>query len=344
MSILKKVLLVLLFGIMVTVSTAFASADKPGEGVTVKPARATWNTGFFQEAIVRQGLEALGYKVEKVKTLTNPIFYKSLALGDLDYWTNGWFPMHNAQLPKNFYDVADTIGYVMKAGGLQGYLVSKKEVEKFNIKSLDDFKRPEVKKAFDRNGDGKADLTACPPGWGCEGVIAHHMDVYNLGDDINPVKASYEAGMASALGSFKAGEPVFFYTWTPNWTVYKLKPGKDVMWINVPKIIPNDAQKPAVDRMTQSGIVGAVSNPVKLGFVVADIRVAANKKFMKKNPAAKTFLENFTISLADVSAQNTKMSEGEKSQKDVNRHASEWIAQNQAQWDKWLGQARDAAK
>ena len=150
--------------------------------------------------------------------------------------------------------------------------------------------------------------------------------------------------MASALGSFKAGEPVFFYTWTPNWTVYKLKPGKDVMWINVPKIIPNDAQKPAVDRMTQSGIVGAVSNPVKLGFVVADIRVAANKKFMKKNPAAKTFLENFTISLADVSAQNTKMSEGEKSQKDVNRHASEWIAQNQAQWDKWLGQARDAAK
>lgn len=127
MSILKKVLLVLLFGIMVTVSTAFASADKPGEGVTVKPARATWNTGFFQEAIVRQGLEALGYKVEKVKTLTNPIFYKSLALGDLDYWTNGWFPMHNAQLPKNFYDVADTIGYVMKAGGLQGYLVSKKE-------------------------------------------------------------------------------------------------------------------------------------------------------------------------------------------------------------------------
>ncbi|NIQ98295.1 MAG: proline/glycine betaine ABC transporter substrate-binding protein ProX, partial [Desulfuromonadales bacterium] len=47
----------------------------------------------------------------------------------------------------------------MKAGGLQGYLVSKREVEKFNIKSLDDFKRPEVKAAFDANGDGKADLT-----------------------------------------------------------------------------------------------------------------------------------------------------------------------------------------
>jgi glycine betaine/proline transport system substrate-binding protein len=344
MSIVKKVLLVLLCSTMVTISTAWASADKPGEGVTVKPARATWNSGFFQEAIVRQGLEALGYKVAKVKDLANPIFYKSLALGDLDYWTNGWFPMHNAQLPKKFYDVADTYGYVMKAGGLQGYLVSKKEVEKFNITSLDDFKRPEVKKAFDRNGDGKADLTACPPGWGCEKVITHHLDVYDLANDINPVQAAYEAGMASALGSYKAGEPVFFYTWAPNWTVGKLKPGKDVMWINVPKIMPTEAQKPAVDRMTQTGVVGAVSDPVKLGFVVADIRVAANKKFMEKNPAAKTFLENFTISLADVNAQNTKMSDGEKSQKDVKRHAAEWIAQNQAQWNKWLDQARDAAK
>ena len=49
---------------------------------------------------------------------------------------------------------------MVKSGGLQGYLVSKREVEKFNIQSLDDFKRPEVKAAFDSNKDGKADLGA----------------------------------------------------------------------------------------------------------------------------------------------------------------------------------------
>ncbi len=54
---------------------------------------------------------------------------------------------------------------------------------------------------------------------------------------------------------------------------------------------------------------------------------------MEKNPAAKKLFEIFTISLADVSAQNTKMSEGEKSQKDVKRHAAEWVAQHQAQWE-----------
>ena len=215
-----------------------------------------------------------------------------------------------ASCRKNFYDKADKYGYVVKAGGLQGYLVSKKEVDKFNIKSLDDFKRPEVMKAFDKNGDGKADLTACPPGWGCENVIAHHMGVYGLDDYINPVKASYEAGMAAALGAYKSGEPIFFYTWAPNWTIFKLKPGKDVMWINVPEIIPKDSQKSAVERMTVSGVEGAVSDPIKLGFVVSDIRIVANKKFIAKNPAAKKFFEVVTLPLIDINEQNTRMNEG----------------------------------
>ncbi len=325
------------------VPNLFADSHLPGKGITVTPARATWNTGFFQEALVRKALTELGYKVKKPKDLQNPIFYKSVALGDVDYWTNGWFPNHDSQLPKNFHEKAALYGYVVKAGGLQGYLVSKKAVEQFGIKSLDDFKRPEVIKAFDKNRDGKADLTACPPGWGCENVIAHHIKVYGLKDYINPVKASYEAGMASALGAHKAGEPIFFYTWAPNWTIFKLKPGKDVMWINVPKIMPKESQAPGKDRMTVSGIQGAVSDPVKLGFVVSDIRIVANKAFIAKNPAIKKFFEVFKLPLLDISGQNTRMNEGEKSQKDIDRHADEWIAKNKAQWDAWLDMARKAA-
>lgn len=336
-------IVMLVLSIVFIASNALAMDMTPGKGVTVQPARATWNTGFFQEALVHKGLEALGYEVKKPRDLTNPIFYKSVALGDVDYWTNGWFPMHNAQLPKNFDKKAQKIGFVAKAGGMQGYLVSKRDAEKYNIKSLDDFKRPEVMKAFDSNGDGKADLTACPPGWGCEQIITHHMKVYDLKDYINPVKASYEAGMAAALGAYKSGKPVFFYTWTPNWTVYKFKPGKDVVWINVPEIKPTEAQSPNADRMTVSGVEGAVSDPLKAGFVVSDIRTVANKKFLKKNPAAAKFLELFTLPLADINAQNTRMSEGEKSDRDIAKHADEWIKNNQEKWNGWLKAAREAA-
>ena len=325
-------------------SSAHALNMKPGKGVTVHPARATWNTGFFQEALVRQGLEELGYKVKRAKDLANPLFYKSVYLGDVDYWTNGWFPLHNAQLPKNFFEKADLYGYVARSGGLQGYLVSKREADKFGITSLADFKRPEVKKAFDDNGDGKADLTACPPGWGCEKVIAHHLEVYGLENDINPIKASYEAGMASALGRYKSGGPAFFYTWSPNWTVFKFQPGKDVVWINVPEINPTESQKPVVDKLTASGVEGAVSDPIKLGFVAADIRIVANKKFINANPAIKKFFEVFTLPLADINEQNSRMNEGEKSTSDIKKHVAEWISKNTDTWNTWLEEARKAAE
>jgi glycine betaine/proline transport system substrate-binding protein len=338
---MQRIMLVLL--LLSFTIPALAVEQLPGKGVKVQPARATWNTGYFQEALVREGLKELGYQVEKPKELTNPLFYQSLALGDLDYWTNGWFPMHDAQMPKDFYRKGEKVGYVVKAGGLQGYLVSKKEVEKFNIKSLDDFKRPEVKAAFDANGDGKADLTACPAGWGCEGVINHHLKVYGLEDDINPVKAAYAASMADALARYKSGEPAFFYTWSPNWTIFKFKPGKDVMWINVPEIKPTDAQKDVAERLTATGIEGAVSDPIKLGFVAADIQVVANSKFLAKNPAAKEFLRVFTLPLGDINEQNTKMQDGEKSSKDIDRHVKEWIKKNQSTWDAWLEAARNAA-
>lgn len=338
---MKRLLFVLLA--LALALPSLAANDKPGNGVKVRPARATWNTGYFQEAVVRAGLQELGYAVEDPKELQNPLFYQSVALGDVDYWTNGWFPNHDSQLPKGAHDKIEKVGYVVKAGGLQGYLVSKKEVEQYDIQSLDDFKRPEVKKAFDANGDGKADLTACPPGWGCEKVITHHFEVYELDDHINPIKAGYSASMADTLARYNAGEPAFFYTWAPNWTIFKLKPGKDVMWINVPKILPKESQKAGEDRMTVSGVEGAVSDPLKAGFVVSDIQIVANKKFLANNPVAKRFFEVFTLPLGDINEQNTKMENGEKSQRDIERHAREWITKNQKQWDGWLAEARKVA-
>ncbi len=341
---MKRLTVLILATLVATALPAGAYDKMPGKGKTVKPARATWNTGFFHAGLIEQGLKDLGFKVKKTKDLPNPIFYQSLALGDLDYWPNGWFPLHNNQLPKNFADKAETVGYVVKAGGLQGYLASKDAVEKFGIKSLDDFKRDEVKKAFDGNKDGKADLVACPPGWGCEKVITHHMKEYDLKKHVNPIKATYSASMAEALARHKNGEPVLFYTWAPNWTIFKFKPGQDVMWINVPEIKPLvGAQDTAVAQMTVKGIEGAVSDPVKLGFVVNDIRIVANKKFMEKNPAAKKFFELVEVPLGDINEQNTRMQEGEDSAKDIQRHIEEWIDKNKEKWNMWLEEARKAA-
>lgn len=323
---------------------ALASFEKPGEHTVVHPARCTWYTGYFQEAIVREGLKELGYDVKKPQDLQNAMFYRSVTLGDVDYWVNGWFPMHNALIHDDFFKKASLVGYIMKAGGMQGYLVSKAAADKYHITSLADFKRPEVRAAFDSDGDGKVEMTACESGWACKKNVEFQLKTYGLQDIIKPINASYSASIADSIARYKAGKPILFYTWTPNWTIYKLKPGKDVVWINVPKIVPSKTQKGFEKEMVASGIEGAVTDPIKLGFVACDIRTVANNKFLAKNPAAKKFFQVFTISLADVSAQNQKMEQGEKTPADIERQAKEWISAHQEQWDKWLQEARIAAR
>jgi len=115
------------------------------------------------------------------------------------------------------------------------------------------------------------------------------------------------------------------------------------MWINVPKIDPTEAQQGSEAKMVASGIEGAVSDPIKLGFVVNDIRIVANKQFLNQNPAAKKFFELFSLPLSDINEQNAKMENGQKSQEDIERHAQEWIANNKEKWDNWLDAARKAA-
>jgi len=96
--------------------------------------------------------------------------------------------------------------------------------------------------------------------------------------------------------------------------------------------------------MVVEGVAGAVTSPVELGFVVADIQVVANSAFLAKDPAAKRFFEVFKLPLIDISEQNTRMFEGEDSAKDIAKHVDEWVANNQALWDSWLEEARKAVK
>lgn len=313
--------------------------DMPGEGKTVRMAQATWDTGWFHAEIYKQLLEELGYTVEGPTTLDNPPFYQAVSQGDLDLWVNGWFPLHNTYR-STFESGAEIVGAVAEGGALEGYLVDKASAEKFDIKTLDDFKRDEVKQAFDRNGDGKADLVACPPGWGCEVNIEHHMDAYELRDHVNPIKAGYSASMADAVAAYRNGEPILFYTWTPNWTVNELKPGEDVVWIQVPEVdLPEDMADLA-DAATLEGVAGCVADPCMLGFPANDIVPVVNSAFLEENAAARALLEEVSIPLDAIFAQNAAMNDGDD---DVEAQASAWIEDNRETVDGWLEAAREAA-
>ncbi len=189
---------------------------------------------IFQNSVVAIGLERLGYDVQTQLEAQYPAMHLALGQGDAEYAATHWDPLH-----QEFYERAggdDTlvrVGELIK-GATQGYLIDKKTADEHGLTNIEQFKGPEIAKLFDSDGDGRANLTGCNPGWGCEAVIEHHLDAYELRDTLQHDQGEYFALIANTLPRYQNGDPILYYTWRPLWVSSVLKPGEDTKWLGVP--------------------------------------------------------------------------------------------------------------
>ncbi|MBP0021427.1 MAG: glycine betaine/L-proline ABC transporter substrate-binding protein ProX [Cyanobacteria bacterium SBLK] len=306
--------------------------ELPGEGIEVQAVHTNDISDYFSTAIINKGLERLGYEIEESAEVTPGILFVALANKDVDYTAIHWERLHNKFYEKSGGDEKlDKVGAII-AGMVQGYQIDKKTAEEHNITNLEQLKDPEVAKLFDSDRDGKADLAGCPPGWGCELAIEHHLDAYDLRDTVEHNQGAYALIISDTINRYKQGESVLFYTWTPLWVGELLKPGKDTIWLEVPyTALPEEQGNISETETTVEG--------KNLGFAIERIMITANKEFLAANPAAKQLFELIEIPLEDINAQHLKIREGEDSLEDINRHAEEWIAQNQDLFDGWIEEA-----
>ncbi|SBS32169.1 Glycine betaine-binding periplasmic protein precursor [Marinomonas aquimarina] len=314
--------------------SAATAANMPGEGVEVTPIFPSIAEERFRGEIAMAGLEALGYEVEEPKESEYATMMLALSYGDADFSVHLWDKLHDT-----FYQKAGGDGSMMKVGSimpgvLQGYQIDKKTADQYGITSLDDLKKPEIAKLFDSNGDGKADLTGCNPGWGCELIIDHHIEAYGLDKTVTHNRGSYFALMADTIARYEEGKPVLFFTWVPQWIAGVLKVDQEVVWLEAPY-----TDLPSGDNDVITSYQGK-----NLGFAVDEVMSVVNKEFGMENPAAMAFLSQVQVSSADESAQNLKMRNGENSEADIKRHAQEWIQSHQAEFDSWLETARMTSK
>ncbi|MGE3966847.1 MAG: glycine betaine/L-proline ABC transporter substrate-binding protein ProX [Dongiaceae bacterium] len=311
------------------------SADLPGEGKTVRPGYTGLLEERFQTEVVIIGLERLGYEVEEMKLMDVPALHVATGQGDLDFIAAHWDPLQTA-----FYTQAGGPDTVTKVGTLvegcmQGYLIDKRTADEYHITNIDQLRDPEIAKLFDSDGDGKADLAGCPPGWGCERVVEHHMDAYDLRKTVTHRQGQFGAMAADTVTRFKAGERVLYYTYTPLWLSQVLIPGKDVEWLEVPRTdLPEEQQDLDLNTKLPDGR--------NIGYPVNVMRVMANNEFLAENPAARAWFELVTVPVEDVNAENLKAHEGEDSFEDVRRHAQEWVDAHEEQVSAWLAEAAKA--
>lgn len=324
-----------LFGALTALSLSLpaqAGHHLPGEGVSVQAVHSPIAEESFQTMVIDKLLAELGYDVKPIQEVDYSAGYVSIANGDATYTAVNWYPLHNTMYKNAGGDeVFYREGHYVE-GAAQGYLVDKKTAEKYGIDNLGDFKDPEIAKIFDTNGDGKADLTGCQAGWGCEGVVEHQLDAFELRDTVEHKQGQYAAIIADTISRYNDGEPIFYYTWTPYWVSGKLVPGKDVVWLEVPY------------SSNPNGTDTELPNGKNYGFEINTHRIVANKQFAADNPAAAKLFAVAKMSVNDVSAENMMIANGEDSQEDIARHADQWIKANRATVDQWLKEARDAAK
>lgn len=312
-----------------------SAATLPGEGVKVQPLKSSIAEETFQTLLVTKALQKLGYDVQPIKEVEYPTAHIAIGNGDATFMADHWNPMHN-----DFYKNAGGDAKLSRKGvysdnAAQGYLIDKKTADKYKITNISQFSDPKIAKLFDADGDGKADLTGCNPGWGCEAAIEHQLSAFKLRDTVTHNQGSYAALIADTLTRFKDGKPIFYYTWTPYWVSGQLRPGQEVVWLEVPfSSLPGE----------QAKLDTKLPNGKNYGFVVNKQNIVANKKFVESNPVAGKLFEVMKLSVNDINAQNMRMSKGENKAADIENHTNAWIKGHQKTFDDWIAQAMTAAK
>ena len=309
----------------------------PGQGVTARSAHSNWIEEHFQTEIVNIGLKKLGYQVTKPQEIDYPAIYLAVANGDLDYSTINYERAH-----KGFFENSGGEAKLERVGvltpeGMSGYQIDKKTADEYKITNIEQLKDPKIAQLFDSDGDGKANLVGCNPGWACEFSIEHHLDVYGLQDTVEYDKGQYIALLADTITRYKQGESVLYYAYNPHWISTVLKVDEDVVWLEVPfTSLPKEQEKATEKDTSVDG--------KNLGFARQRQRIVANKEFLAANPAAKRWFELVTISTEDMNEESLRIKDGEDSPKDIRRHAEEWIEENQELFDGWIEEAKEVGK
>ena len=314
-------------------ATPMFANEKPGEGKdpvrVIMPAQIEEH---FHHYILLRALQELGYETAEPAEAEYQTMHIAIGGGDADFTANHWHALHAA-----FYEesggaeVMTKVGVLIE-GALQGYLVDKASYDA-GITDFTMLKDPEVAKRFDADGDGKADLVGCTPGWGCERAIEHQLTEYGLRDTVTHNQGAYQAIIGDAIARNANGESIVYYTWTPYWVSGVLVPGKDVEWLSVPYTSLPDGND-----------ANTTFDGKNLGFAVDNVSVLARNDFLAANPAANALFETAKIPVNDVSVAALAISKGADSTEEIWALADKWIADNRATYDSWLDAARKASE
>ena len=146
-------------------------------------------------------------------------------------------------------------------------------------------------------------------------MIEHQLTAFKLRNTVTHQQGGYSALIADTITRYKAGKPVFYYTWTPYWVGAQLKPGTDVVWLKC--LFP----RCPVSRQNST----PSSQWKELRFRGEQAADRGQQGLCGEKSAAGKLFEVMKLSISDINAQNNRMAQGENTAADITRHTEGWI-------------------
>lgn len=271
--------------------------------------------------------ERIGGEVEMVPGNNATIFQAmDQGKGDIDVHPDVWLP-NQESFTNKYVKGAGTVSLSGKSYvGNQGFCVTKKFAAQNSISDIADLGRPDVAMKMDSDGNGKGEMWIGAPGWASANVNEVKTRDYQLLNFIEPIRAEESVKTARIKDSIAKNEGYAFYCYEPHaiWSMF------DVVMLNEPK---ND---PAKYKMVQPS---DSPNWYEESFVASkdafkQVQVAYSNSLKARSPAIAEFLANMKLDASDVSEFAYQIAGKGRDAREV---AREWVANNSARVDDWLG-------
>lgn len=270
--------------------------------------------------------------------------YAALAEGELDIFTDVWYPNHEDYIDefvphqvKIAGDLADPATGIY-TGADQGWLVPKWTRDNYNTDSLDDIAALEpgdtLFDALDRDSDGLIDLIGGEVGWAVVEINDEKIDYYNENYDLDmrqlvaSLPGSHDEMLATIKSKLDTQKDILFYLWTPHHLFAEYADALcdeegQILWLKDPWGFFSEPE--GTDYYT--------------GFPGATIYIAYRTGLEDEYPDVVKLLERINMTIADLNAYcywESIVKDGEATVEEKSEYARQWIEDHRAEVDSWL--------
>lgn len=260
--------------------------------------------------------EHLGYTAE-IADLSVPATWAAMGAGEVDLWTNSWFP-NQVDMEAENAATTEWLGVCYGTAHspddvcLQFWAVPTWVAEETGITSVSDLDTPEFAELFDVDGNGVGDVLGCDAAWKCAEMIDNEIVEYGL-EGLYEQQYGAEAMMMAAIeGHLKKDEPVLFYMYTPHPFFVDFPIGESVF---------------------------VLEDPLNIWGGKATIYKFGNADWVAANPEAANIIRQIKFTSDDIGWSMKEIEERGDDSATLEAIAREWMAAHQDEVNSWIEEA-----